>query len=107
MSGLTAEQAADWLPLCKQAAKQVNDRLKSGVDAAAHSEELSMTAASLVFYRYSMIQDVLQEDSFAAGEVKITRKSNTAVAKQLWQEMQASVAGLLTDGDFVFGRVQL
>lgn len=107
MSGLTAEQSADWLPLCKQAAAQLINRLKPNVDAAAHSEELCMAGAALVFYQYSMIQDVLQGYGFSAGEVKVTRKSDSAAAaKKLWNEMQASVAELLTDGDFVFERVQ-
>lgn len=105
LSGLSAEQAAEWLPLCKQAAEQINAGLKPGVDAAVHSEELCMAGAALVFYRYSIIQDVLNEESFAAGEVKITRKSAAPAARQLWREMQASVAGLLTDCDFVFARV--
>ena len=105
LSGLTAEQSADWLPLCKQAVTQINASLKPGVDAAAHSEELCMAAACLVFYQYAIIQDVLRDESFAAGEVKVTQKIKPASAEQVWQQAKAAVASLLTDSDFMFRRV--
>ena len=107
LAGMTAEEAERWLPICLAASAEIRARVKPAVLTAAQRELLCAAGAALAFYRYSLTSCAMQEESFAAGDVKVRRgNSGYQAAKRLWEEMKTAAAPLLTDDDFLFRQVR-
>ncbi len=107
MAGLTAAEAERWFPVCLAASAEIQARTKPAVLTAAQRELLCAAGAALAFYRYSLASSAIEEGSFSAGDVKVTKgSSGYLAAKQLWEEMEAAAAPLLNDENFMFGQVK-
>lgn len=105
LTGQTAEEAAPWENLCREAQAEISACARPSI--LGGEMLLCATAATLAFYRYSLVQAAEPETGFAAGEIKITKGTQgIAAAEKLWQQARCAAAPYLLDKSFVFWQVQ-
>lgn len=105
LTGLS-EGAQRYLPLCSEAAAEVERNERNGCPAEAQTL-LTAAAAALAGYRYALAQAGASGASFAAGDVKVSPGTgNLRPARQLWRETAAAASPYLDDGVFMFGRIR-
>ena len=110
IAGLTSEEAAAWLPICRQATAEVEEMLRAPECAALLGDRLCTACAALTYYRYALCRACGEGvSSFQAGDVRITadQRNSVAIAQQLWREAKASLAGFVKQEDFWFKGVRL
>jgi len=109
IAGLSIDQAAPWITICKESIEQIESKIKEGVDKQACSRRLSSAAAALSFYRYTMYKASGGGlESFTAGDISIKndKKTSLQIAFRVWRDARSSVADLLNDDEFVFERTE-
>lgn len=106
MADISAERAEKFRPLCVEAMGEISRRSVQG-DGGGQSA-LESAAAALAFYRWALAGAANSAGSFAAGDIKITKSTETAaLAKEAWREAEAAAAPYLEDSGFLFRRAQL
>ena len=106
LSGLS-EGAERYLPLCSDAAAEVEKSERDGCPPEAGAV-LTALAAALANYRYALAGAGASGASFTAGDVKVAPgTANLRPAKQLWRESAAAAAPYLQESTFLFGRIPL
>lgn len=105
LSGLSVDSAGAYLPLCKEAAAEIEQSEREDCGEPPQSS-LCAAAGALAFYRYALAKGTGQGGSFSAGDVKVTENGGgIPYAKQLWRETLAAAAPYLKDGgSFLFER---
>lgn len=103
ISGLGAEEAAEYDYLCSFAASEMERRLDDGADAEANAGALCAAAGALAFYNM-VLADIAQSNnvSFKAGDVTVTQPDSTerlAAAAAVKEAYMRPVEGLLRSGD--------
>ena len=99
--------AERYLPLCSDAAAEVERNERNGCPAGAQPL-LTAAAAALANYRYALAQAGASGAAFTAGDVKISPGTvNLRPARQLWRETSAAASPYLQANTFLFGRVTL
>jgi hypothetical protein len=105
LSGLD-DGAQKYLPLCSDAADEIERGEKEGCGAEA-SGPLTAAAAALAFYRFALTQAGGSAGSFTAGDVKISAgTSNVQPAWRIWREAAAAASPYLADSRFLFERTR-
>lgn len=106
LAGLGAEEAARYAPLCAEALGGLLRREREGCGEEA-AAPLCMAAAALALYRKALADDACRENSFSAGDVKVSRSGPGApAAKLLLREAEAAAAPYLEDPSFLFERTK-
>ena len=104
LTGL-GERAGRYLPLCFDAAAEVERNERDGCPEQAQAL-LTAAAAALAGYRYALAQAGASGASFAAGDVKVAPGTgNLRPAKRLWRESAAAASPYLLENTFLFGRI--
>lgn len=106
LAGLSGEEAAPWEPLCGDAEAELRGSLREGVDLETNSGLFCGACAALAYYRYALLTQA-GEDSFAAGDIRVTRSAALAIkaVERFWLESRRAASGLFQDRDFLFRRI--
>lgn len=104
MADLSEKAAEKYKPFCEDAMTEISRRARN--DSAAAQGILCAAAASLALYRWVLANACGGEESFSAGDVKISKSGmNVETAHQAWRESAAAAAPYLTDEGFLFERI--
>lgn len=105
ISGLKPEEISRWTPLCIDAKREIERRVKSGVNLNEETEiRLSNCAAALAFYKYSLYSPDSQVEAFSAGNmsIKLSQKEKER-AENIWLLEEREAEDILTlEQDFSF-----
>ncbi|MCY1715089.1 hypothetical protein [Caproiciproducens galactitolivorans] len=105
MADLSDKAAAKYKPFCEDAMAEIKRRAKD--DSAAAQGILCAAAASLALYRWALANACAGEESFSAGDVRVTKSGmNVETARQAWRESVAAAAPYLKDEGFLFERIK-
>lgn len=105
LSGMDAESAKDYLPLCATCAHNIEKNLKSGADK--DDARLIFAAATAAYYQLCLIRasDINgSADSITVGDVTQTRSYESICknAKTLYEQALADISDLIENGNFFF-----
>lgn len=105
MAELTQEQAENWETLCADAEAELSPGLRE--EAGDGGALFRAACAALAFYRYSMLCACGGEESFSAGEIRVTRgPGGVKAAERLWLSARRAAAPVFRDDGFYFHRVR-
>ncbi|MBQ6569724.1 MAG: hypothetical protein IJL87_05665 [Clostridia bacterium] len=106
LTGLECTEAAKWLPLCRTAMEEINERLADGADKESNGILLNSCASAGAFLKYAIVTSSHSEsNSFSAGDVKISKNSSSKLvesAKLLYSESLKCISDLFRDNGFFF-----
>lgn len=110
LSGLTSNEAASALPFCSAAANEISEKMLSY--ASDTDERLIMAAASMAFYKWTLMSSSGENDilsSFKAGDVTVScdTRATIAAAESLKNDTLLSASPLLKDNGFCFSQVNV
>lgn len=105
LSGLDAESASDYLPLCVSCAKNIEKGLKP--DADKNDARLVFAAAASAYYQFCLIKasDINgSADSITVGDVTQSRSYESICknAKELYEQALAGISDLMENSSFFF-----
>lgn len=107
MAGLTGKEAEQWRDLCGDAYVLLESQRRKG-RTAGPGDLIYAAAAALAFYQYTLYQNAAGEAGFSAGDVRITRNTNSVEqAKEAWIQARKNAASLLRDPNFCFLEMKL
>ena len=106
LTGLSHTEAVKWLPLCRIAMEEIDERLLENTDREKYSILLDNCASSGAFLKYAVIVSSGQNsESFSAGDIKISKNSSGEIlnsARLLYSESLKSIITLCKDTGFLF-----
>ena len=101
---LSDDERTEALPLCRSAADEIRERLKTGADP--DDPRLSRAAAGIAYYRWLLRQNAQNADVsfFKAGDVTVHRGGTLPETRgaQIRDEMLEPALPLLRDERFLF-----
>ncbi len=103
---LTDDERTKALPLCRSAAEEVREKLRSGADP--DDARLSRAAAGIAYYRWSLLRNAPNADVtyFKAGDVTVRRDAaQEKRAAEVRDELLQAALPLLRDERFLFRAV--
>ncbi|MBQ1546183.1 MAG: hypothetical protein IIZ59_01460 [Clostridia bacterium] len=107
LSGLSTVQAQQWSALVSECTQAIRAKLREDCDENANSTVLEGAAAAMALWRRCAILDARgQVNSFKAGDVSISSKSSADSAYSVYLQALAACGQLLSEDEFVFGRVE-
>ncbi len=105
-SGLPEEAARRHDGLCRDAAAQVEGMAKEGL-ADREEKLLYGAAAALAFYRWALLENAREPESFSAGDIQVKKNGSlTEQARRVWEEYRNGAAECFRDTGFVFRRMR-
>lgn len=108
LAGLSQEEAEQWQDLCGDAYVLLESQRREERTVAGVGDLVCAAAAALAFYQYTLYQSAMGENSFSAGDVRITRNTNNAgQAKEAWLQARSNATPLLKDPNFCFWEMKL
>ncbi|MEE0858620.1 MAG: hypothetical protein U0M12_04020 [Acutalibacteraceae bacterium] len=106
LTHLSQNEAEQYQWLCNNAVEELNEMLVDNVDLSVCSGRLSATASAMAFYKYTMIAEGSNVNSFKAGDITINCSSDKEFAKEYLQQCLKSIAMYIKDENFVFRGVK-
>lgn len=106
LTHLTQDEAEKYRWLCNNAVEELNEMLVDNVDLSVCSGRLSATASAMAFYKYTMIAEGNNVNSFKAGDITVNCSSDKEFAKEYLQQCLKSIAQYIKDENFVFRGVK-
>lgn len=101
LSGLDAENALKYRPICESSAGTITARVKN--ISLCDSRRLEYAAAVMAYYRYTL---TLGNEDITVGEVSVKQpQKRIESAKMLLQQALADISDIYEDRDFVFERI--
>ncbi len=105
LSGLDADSASDYLPLCVACAKKIENGLKA--DANKDDERLIFAAATSAYYQFCLIKASDMNgsaDSITVGDVTQSRSYDSICknAKILYEQALSDISDLIENSNFFF-----
>ena len=104
LSGMDAEEASNYLPLCSACAKNIENRLKP--DADKNDERLIFAAATAAHYQLCLMRsaDTNSYDQIKVGDVTQSRSYEAICksAKELCEQALCDISDLTESCNFFF-----
>ncbi|MEE0930155.1 MAG: hypothetical protein UIM53_04075 [Acutalibacteraceae bacterium] len=103
---LSEEQAENYKWLCCNAVEELEEMLVKDVDISRCSGRLSAAASAMAFYKYIIIEENSNVNSFKAGDITVNYSDRGEFAKNYLQQCMKSIAPYIKDSNFVFRGVK-
>lgn len=106
LAHLSEEKAENYKWLCCNAVEELEEILVKNVDVSGCGGRLSAAASAMAFYKYVVIAENSNVNSFKAGDITVSYSNRKEFAKDYLQQCMKSIAPYIKDSNFVFRGVK-
>lgn len=106
LSHLSEEKAENYKWLCCNAVEELEEMLVKNVDVSGCGGRLSAAASAMAFYKYIVIEENSNVNSFKAGDITVNYSDKKEFAKDYLQQCMKSIAPYIKDSNFSFRGVK-
>lgn len=106
LSHLSEEKAENYKWLCYNAVEELEEMLVKNVAVSRCGGRLSTAASAIAFYKYTVIEENSNVNSFKAGDITVNYSDKKEFAKNYLQQCMKSIAPYIKDNNFVFRGVK-
>lgn len=107
LSGLESNTANQWRWLCMESFQAYKERIRTENEQDGCCDSVSAAAAAFAYYKYTLLHEEKETNSFKAGDVTIGFSNHSIEnAYTIWKQAEQSAAKWLKDDGFYFRKVR-